>query len=239
MMAAMRSWRLKGLAAEVVVSVAASVATARTTNARRDAGAAPGEGGAAGHRGGPARAGDGKSGGGRGATQAARAVAHHHAGGNHRGHGDGAVEAMRDACGGSSTAACATRATVGASRANPSANLRLTRRRAGLDSRHAAFRIFSPRCARFQHGRPVLRRLRCRPPHRGPVRAARWSPPMSAPSAASALTCPRTSTARRWRRRRSHRPEQVRVPKRRHLGPLRLDPPPPNALSHRRSHSQG
>ena len=42
MMAAMRSWRLKGLAAEVVVSVAASVATARTTNARRDAGGAPG-----------------------------------------------------------------------------------------------------------------------------------------------------------------------------------------------------
>ena len=60
-MAAMRSWRLKGLAAEVVVSVAASVATARTTNARvAMRGRRPrGEGGAAGHRGGPARAGDG------------------------------------------------------------------------------------------------------------------------------------------------------------------------------------
>ena len=151
MMAAMRSWRLKGLAAEVVVSVAASVATARTTNARRDAGAAP-----------PGRVAR------RGTEVGRRApamVKAEEAAERPRQHAPLRttmrvviiVVMVRRGCRGDARRVrgavfdCrvrTARATVGASRANPSANLRLTRRRAGLDSRHAAFRIFSLHVAR-------------------------------------------------------------------------------------------
>ena len=202
-------------------------------------GGAPGEGGAAGH-GGPARAGDGKSGGGRGATQAARAVAHTCGWSSSWSWYDGAVEAMRDACvARSSTAACA-RSRDGWSVQGRSQTC-LTRRRAGL--------ILATR--RFGASHLTLRALPTWPPcpSSPPLppapswplsRVARWSPPMSAPSAASARTCPRTSTARMEAKKKLIAQNKC-VSRARHLGPLRLDPPPERALTpfHRRSRSQG